>query len=196
MSKIFDETNGIWLVDETTKGYHLFDAKLAKSLSLLFSGGDTVVDFGCGLGDYVNYFIDKHILCFGFDGNPNTEKLTNGLCSQIDLSKDINLKPYEDIELNRLPDWVLSLEVGEHIPKEFEDVFIGNLHRNNTKGIVLSWGIEGQGGTGHVNERNNDYIIEKIEKLGYKYNKPVSDLLRSEVDLWYFENTLMVFNKL
>ena len=46
----------------------------------------------------------------------------------------------------------MSLEVGEHLPKEFEDIFINNLDNNNNYGIVLSWAIKGQGGYGHYNE--------------------------------------------
>ena len=61
----------------------------------------------------------------------------------------------------------MSLEVGEHIPKEYEDIFINNLHNNNNKGIILSWAILGQGGFGHVNEQNNDYIKSKMSNLGY-----------------------------
>ena len=52
-------------------------------------------------------------------------------------------------------------------PKKFEDIFINNLHKNNKNGIVLSWAVKGQGGDGHFNEQNNDYIKSKICKLGY-----------------------------
>jgi cyclopropane fatty-acyl-phospholipid synthase-like methyltransferase len=186
MEQIFDESNGIWLVDESNKGYHLFDKKLAKNLALFFDG-KTVVDLGCGLGSYKSYFNQQGIFCNGYDGNPNTEQLTNGQCKQLDLSKPA--------KLDMMYDWVLSLEVGEHIPAEFEDVFINNLHINNSKGIVLSWAIEGQAGTGHVNCRNNSYIIAKMMNLGYRYDKEVSDMLRGDVDLWYFANTIMVFKK-
>jgi 2-polyprenyl-3-methyl-5-hydroxy-6-metoxy-1,4-benzoquinol methylase len=50
-------------------------------------------------------------------------------------------------------DWILSLEVGEHIPHQLEDVFIGNLVRHAKKGIILSWAVPGQEGHHHVNNR-------------------------------------------
>ena len=62
----------------------------------------------------------------GFDGNPYTETLTNGLAKVIDLTKPHKFnKPY---------DWVISLEVAEHIPKKFESIYVNNLHNNNNKG--------------------------------------------------------------
>lgn len=61
----------------------------------------------------------------------------------------------------------MSLEVGEHLPPQFEDIFIQNLHNNNKHGIVLSWAVKGQGGHGHFNEQNNDYVKSKICDLGY-----------------------------
>ena len=65
------------------------------------------------------------------------------------------------------PDWILSLEVGEHIPKEFESAFIQNLTRNAKKGIIISWAIKGQGGYGHFNEQNNKYIKNLLYKFGF-----------------------------
>ena len=108
--------------------------------------------------------------------------------SVLDLSKPHKFdEPY---------DWIMSLEVGEHLPKEFEDVFIENLHNNNKKGIVLSWAIIGQGGRGHINEQNNDYIKEKIMKLGYTNDVEAEQKMRAAASLGWFKNTLMVFRKI
>ena len=92
-------------------------------------------------------------------------------------------------------DWVMSLEVGEHLPCEFEDNFINNLHNNNESGIILSWAIKGQGGHGHFNEQNNNYIKSKICKLGYINDIEAEEKLRKQSHLWWFKNTIMVFRK-
>jgi hypothetical protein len=181
--EIFDEKTGIWQVNNGD--FHLFDKSLAEALGTFFKYR-TVVDLGCGMGDYLKSFKELGILCDGFDGNPNTKKLTNGLCETLDLSKDIELPVYE---------WAFSLEVGEHIPAEFEDTFINNLHKVNSRGIVLSWAVEGQAGIGHVNCHNNDYVIDKIEKLGYSYNQAMSHWFRNKSTFPYFKNTIMVFNR-
>ena len=90
----------------------------------------------------------------------------------------------------------MSLEVGEHLPKKFEDIFINNLHQNNKNGIVLSWAVKGQGGYGHFNEQNNDYIKSKICKLGYINDIESENQLRKHSSLWWFKNTIMVFRKI
>jgi hypothetical protein len=78
----------------------------------------------------------------------------------------------------------------------FENVFINNLHNNNKKGIVLSWATIGQGGRGHINEQNNDYIKNKIIKLGYINDIEAETKMRNAASLTWFKNTLMVFRKM
>ena len=140
---------------------HVYEASLGNRLVIFLKQKNvkSVVDFGCGMGNYVNTFQKNNINVTGFDGNPNTPELTNNVCKVLDLSKPI--------VFNEPFDWVISLEVGEHLPSKFEDIFINNLHNNNKHGIILSWAIKGQGGHGHFNEQNNDYIKSKICKLGY-----------------------------
>ena len=83
------------------------------------------------MGSYVQHFKKNKLNVSGYDGNPNTPELTNNTCDVLDLSKPI--------KFNTPFSWVMSLEVGEHLPKKFEDIFINNLHKNNKNGIVLSW---------------------------------------------------------
>lgn len=72
-----------------------------------------------------------------YDGNPSTQENTEGTCGVLDFSKALDLSPAE---------WVISLEVGEHIPAEFESVFIQNIKQHAKNGVILSWSVEGQGG--------------------------------------------------
>jgi tryptophanyl-tRNA synthetase len=120
--------------------------------------------------------------------DPNTPELTNNLGKVLDLS--IPKKFDEPF------DWVMSLEVGEHLPQKFEDIFINNLHNNNKYGIILSWAVKGQCGHGHCNEQNNDYIKSKICKLGYLNDIITETKLREDSTLFWFKNTIMVFRKL
>jgi cyclopropane fatty-acyl-phospholipid synthase-like methyltransferase len=168
---------------------HYYDSVLASSLLNFFKSENvsSLADFGCGMGDYVKNFKLNNINAIGFDGNPNTPELTNNLCKVLDLSKPQMF--------NRPFDWVMSLEVGEHLPQQFEDIFINNLHNNNKYGIVLSWAIKGQGGHGHFNEQNNDYIKNKITNLGYYNDIESENILREKSTLHWFKNTIMVFRK-
>lgn len=173
---------GCWLSEDLVNG-HMFDEKLAKAIAELIGKGQYVVDMGCGNGKYVEYFNSKEIHCWGIDGSPLTERFAN--CTQWDLSQPATLQPNADV--------VLSLEVGEHIPAQYEQVFLDNLCRPNPELIILSWAVEGQAGQGHVNCRNNDYIIAEMDRRGYSYDRDASHNLRSVSRLPWFKNTIMVF---
>merc|ERR1712241_1088781 len=45
----------------------------------------------------------------------------------------------EPFDLGRKFNWVLCLEVAEHIPRESEPVLLGNIRRHAANGLVLSW---------------------------------------------------------
>lgn len=179
---------GFWETTDATG--HVHDKSLAEALGsyLLITDHKTVVDFGCGLGDYAKAFMALNLDVEAFDGNPNTETLTKGIGRVLDLSKPFYLQKKFDA--------VMSLEVGEHIPAEFEDVFISNITKHVKKTLIISWAVEGQGGDGHVNCKNNDYIIAQIEERGFKYNKKAStELRKAATNASWFSYTLMVFNK-
>jgi cyclopropane fatty-acyl-phospholipid synthase-like methyltransferase len=177
--------NGVWNTDNTK--HHCQDKKLTKGLINFFKDNKAtdIVDLGCGNGAYVKSFIDVGLIVKGFDGNPNTKQMTNGLCDVKDLSIPFTF-------YNKY-DWVMSLEVGEHIPKKYEDNFIDNICNNCKTGLVLSWAVKGQGGSGHFNEQNNDYIKQKIIDRGFYNDENCEELLRSDCSLSWFRNTLMVF---
>jgi hypothetical protein len=177
--------NGSWLIDDVNTNEHCFDQPLCYSIIGVISENkfNTCYDLGCGFGNYVKQIKDSGVMVDGFDGNPHTESLTNGLCKVLDLSQP---------QVFQERDLTISLEVGEHIPKQFERNYIDNLCRSS-KNILLSWAIEGQSGYGHVNCRNNDYIINQMESRGYKYDEVVSQKLREQSSLPWFKNTLMYF---
>ena len=168
---------------------HAFDQPLCDQLKQFFTNEhiDIVVDLGCGLGNYTEQLNTETMVCDGYDGNPNTVILTNQKCKVLDLSKKHTFeKKY---------DWVLSLEVGEHLPKQYEDTFINNICDNCIYGMVISWAMKGQGGKGHFNEQDNEYVVDEIDSRGFKHDVKSSNVLRDKSSLWWFKNTLMVFRK-
>ena len=145
------------------------------------------VDFGCGEGDYVRVLLEDGFDSHGYDGNPQTPLITNGIGKILDLST-----PFD---LNRTFDWVISLEVGEHIPHQYETVFIENIVKHASRGVILSWAVKGQGGTGHFNEQNNDYIKSIFTNYGFINDLKAETLLREKASLGWFKNTILVFRK-
>jgi len=179
---------GFWETTDATG--HINDPSIASALCnyLADNQAKTVVDFGCGLGDYAKAFKAYGYNVEAYDGNPNTETLSNGIGKVLDLSKPFYL--------NKKFDVVLSLEVGEHIPAEFEDQFITNITKHAKKHLVISWAIEGQGGSGHVNCKNSDYIIAQIMPRGFKFNFNDSEKIRkAATNASWFGYTIMVFDK-
>ena len=181
--------HGYW-ENEIVYGGHYDDYILIPHLIAFLKkeNAQSIVDLGCGNGYYVKEMRKAGLNADGFDGNPNTPTITGGVCGVLDLA--------EVKQLESCYDWVVSFEVGEHLPKQFEDSFMKNLDLNNKKGIILSWAVVGQGGTGHFNEQNNDYVKSKICEFGYLNDIKAENSLRNNSGLPWFKNTIMVFRKI
>ena len=74
---------------------------------------------------------------------------------------------------------------------------MSNINKHLSPGgtLVLSWAVVGQGGFGHVNCQNNDYVIRLFEGMGYTYDQENSANLRKVSSLPWFPNTVLVFKK-
>ena len=74
-------------------------------------------------------------------------------------------------------DWVVSLEVGEHVPRKFELMLVRNLHVHNRCGVLLSWACC-NGGHQHVNLRPNAFVVRIFDELGYRFDAKASQAMR------------------
>ncbi len=182
------DPRGYWIGKEAFH-YHIYDRELGLGLVDFFNDekAQLIVDFGCGLGDYVKTLKNAGFNVIGYDGNPDTFALSGGVASVMDLSA-----PFD---LGERFDWVVSLEVGEHLPAQYETIFVENLIRHCKKGILLSWAVKNQGGCGHFNEQNNDYIKEKMAQYGFINDLEAERKLREVSSLPWFKDTIMVFRK-
>jgi hypothetical protein len=177
-------SHGYWLDKEDMEG-HRFDLPLAEAVLELVKykvGG--IIDIGCGNGSYTKHFLENDLFCMGYDGSPLTTEITNGMCFITDFSK-----PQYDLKF----DLAFCLEVGEHIPKEYESIFIDNICRASNY-VIMSWAVIGQGGNGHVNCQSNEYIISEFKKRGYEYDEAGSMFLRMKSTLGWFKHTILVFH--
>ena len=148
----------------------------------------TIVDLGCGDGRYVREFRENKIKADGYDGNPNTPTITNGLCKVLDLTEIVFLpKKYA---------WVLSLEVGEHLPLDSTIQFLCNIVDNCRKGAVISWAVRGQGGTGHINCLDNHEVQTYMRFFRMFRDSRIEKRLRDSVtDCDWLRNTIMVYRR-
>jgi len=149
----------------------------------------SISDFGAGVGQYKKATLahSPNLKYKAYDGAGDVVEHTDGFVEYFDLTLPLALER---------TDWVMSLEVGEHIPNMYEGMVIRNLHFHNCKGVILSWAIIGQGGKQHLNCHSNKYIIRVFEALGYTYqNKTADTFRRREGNHPWFEQSLMVFRR-
>ena len=184
-SSICPET-GIWSL-ETAKKKHRYDIILAAHIASMFWVPKRAADLGCGRGHYCAILKGcGWPVVDGYEGTPNIASL--GVYNNI-MTLDLSKRHWVAIEY----DFTLCLEIGEHIPKKHEQTFIDNVCDFVSKDLVLSWGIPGQGGTGHFNEQPNDYVIGEFGKRGLKFDEEKSRILREVATRKWFKNTVMVF---
>ena len=128
-------------------------------------------DFGAGIGGYGRALlaVDSRFRWSGYDGAGNIEEASNGFVRYFDLTTPLSLPR---------ADYVMSLEVGEHVPRDKEMMVVRNLHAHNCKGIILSWAPPGKTGVGHVNTHSDKYLQGLFAELGYRVNRPVTRALR------------------
>ena len=177
---------------ETAHIHHVHCKELSKWICNFFneklSKEEHIRDFGCGLGNYL-----KDLKNFGFkvltgyEANIPKQKVFDNIIEQ-----DLTI-PFETFSQGH----VISLEVGEHIPKQFQNIYLDNITNACNTYLITSWAIRGQEGFGHVNCLNNDEIIPLIEKRGFKLMKEETKEVRSVIkdNTWWFKNTILIFKK-
>jgi hypothetical protein len=163
-----------------TSIYAGLDKDLATALLPILNG--TVGDFGAGGGWYSSFFQNRSIESIPYDASPTRPASVR--FADLSTPLEASVPVY---------DWVLCLEVGEHLSTDFENIFIDNVAGHATFGIVMSWAVPGQGGNGHVNERPNDWVIEQLRSRAFTYDKEASEMLREKATFNWFKDTLMVF---
>lgn len=92
---------------------------------------------------------------------------------------------------------VISLEVGEHLPKSAQETFTQTLVNNCDKHLVMSWAEIGQPGIGHINTRDINEVIRDVESRGFEYKKELTlrTRLTIEENTSWFRKTLLIFER-
>jgi len=167
-------SHGAWTLSSTSC-YH-FDYKFALHLSQV-ARGKTLTELGAGKGCYSAFLKANGVdVVAAVDGASNIGSLTKGVVATWDLTKP----------MEATADWVMSLEVAEHIPPEFEDSFLDNVVRNARCYVILSWSKMALVGSGHVNPRNRTYVWNKMKSLGFIMADKISGWLHRRAAWMYY----------
>ena len=189
-------TGGFCMIGEKAAGgtNGCLPTGVASRLASLFAHR-SVVDLGCGVGQYGRYFKENasNVHWVGVDGAEMVEEATNGLVRFADLS--VGLPSW--LVRSKRPDWVMSIEVIEHVPREHEAAFLFNLiSLRPREGILLSWARPSQPGFHHVNCQTIEYASCVMSAAGYQADEPLSTELRSiaeHSECRWLRRTLMAF---
>lgn len=169
-------------------GDHATDKPLIKYLKTFFKGKH-VGSFGDGPGEYKRLLDETHSLSSytAYDGSPYAAENSDNRVSHLDFT----------IPAFGLPafDWVLSLEVAEHIPKDYESMFLDNIVRHAKEGIVISWAVPGQGGLSHVNNQPLDYVIKTLDTLGFTHDAAASKEIQAVCSLSWLKANVNVYRR-
>ena len=187
-----------------------FDSGIGHQLLDLFPSGTTLTDIGAGVGQLGSWLKDhgSDVEWSGYDGGCNIQDFIG---QTVNLNPNFGpaLKPFvipkvcyvdasDSSLMKKLPktSWVVSIEVGEHIPKSKESEFLDNLAYLANVGLIMSWAAPGQGGHGHINEQSLNYIIDEMAKRDFRYQEAFTNVLqRSTTRNCYLEKTLLVFTR-
>lgn len=138
-----------------------------------FSIIGSVLDLGCQNGRLIEAIKRKYasINVLGVDyftwARDHADESIRQYVKLEDLAKPVDFGGQFDL--------VNSSEVGEHIEKESEDVFIDNLIKATRHTLVLTWSNQASHDHDqHQNPRPKSYIIKKIEAKGLVYWKEAS----------------------
>jgi SAM-dependent methyltransferase len=163
-------------------------AEVILSLVLNAIKPKSVVDVGCGLGTWLSICHAAGIKDYlGIDSAD-----IPGSMLYIEESHFLQGDLTKPLELGRVFDLALSVEVAEHIPKYYEDVYLDSITRLAPV-ILFSAAIPYQGGIGHYNEQWQDYWVGQFSKRGFT---PI-DFIRykvwdnPDVSWWYSQNCFL-----
>jgi hypothetical protein len=183
---------GFWN-GETAHHHHVHSEKLsawicnfAKQNKLI-----NVTDFGCGLGRYLDSLKSIGVNGIGVEGDKPNGAIFFDIV-EYDLTFDLTN------ELGLKSELVLSLEVGEHIPKEHMTTYLDNITHHCEKYLITSWAVRGQEGFGHVNCLDNHEIIPEFEKRGFELMEKETEDARLVIEdkAHWFKKTILIFKKI
>ncbi|PWT99260.1 MAG: hypothetical protein C5B51_27555 [Terriglobia bacterium] len=148
----------------------------------------SILDIGCGSGVWVAEWLRRGAReAIGIDGS-YVEPASLLIPVECFRPRDLS----QPFSLGRRFDLVQCLEVGEHIPARFADVFLDNIVAHGDR-VLFSAAAPGQGGEHHVNERPIHFWREQFAARGYRAFDALRPAIRgrTEVEPWYRYNPLL-----
>lgn len=195
------DADGSFAVPETRwpAPYHMLDAGVAAAAQRLV-GAAGLLDVGAGSGQYGAWFEarrragDAAVPAWsGVDGARNIERFTRRMGPPGARVTHANLC---DANLSlRAREWAMSLEVGEHLPSGCIGAYTRTLSRAATRGLLVSWAHEHQGGKCHISTRSASWVEKTFQALGWTVHWPSTRAARASAELPWLRKNLFVLRR-
>ena len=184
--------------------HHFLDRGIANTIPQLV-GNASLLDLGAGSGQYGAHFhelksfgfTDPHNLkgvprYAGVEGVPNVEAYTRRFGPPGALVTYANIcEPGLHLGVY---DWVMSFEVGEHLPNSCLADYLQLIDRSNKYGTLLAWSGH-VSGMCHINPRTYHTIICAFKLFGYELNEWQTRHARGRAHIPWMRHDYLVLNK-
>lgn len=148
---------------------------LVRAIEAVVPKHESIIDLGAGCGWFVKRLRADGWLCDGVDATPDVWELSGRTVEEYDLLSDIPPAMIDRVEAGVfIPhlhrqwwDWALFSDVGEHVPREFEQKLVNNICKIPRKGFIVSWGYPHERGWNHVNCRTQVWVACEFAKRGW-----------------------------
>jgi SAM-dependent methyltransferase len=171
-----------------TNIHHSKDAEHIVPFIIKLFHPSSVLDVGCGLGNFLKVFIDSGIKdVAGIEGE------------WLDVSKlaidkyFVQIKDLEQpFDLARRFDIAICLEVAEHLSGNSAEQLVESL-TSHSDIIIFSAAVPEQGGQNHINEQWIEYWEALFIKQGYKMYDIIRPFIWNihEIFWWYRQNIVV-----
>jgi cyclopropane fatty-acyl-phospholipid synthase-like methyltransferase len=152
----------------------------------------SVIDFGCGIGSYLESAFLHKLKIRGYDiGGEYAKRFTPKFLHEHIIYQDCTLPISEEKY-----DCVISIETIEHIEPSGTDVFLQNIVNavNENGKILFTAAPPEQDGCGHINCYPKEYWLEKFKNLGFFENEKMCNEVKEK---WVkFNNPNYIINNL
>ena len=156
---------------------------------------NSVIDVGCGTGEYMFALLERGVEVFGVD--------LSSVAIELCQSSGLEVVKHDLTKPGQLPwtaDVVFSCEVAEHLVPEAADIFVEKLCTASRHHVVLTAAGPRQPGNNHFNCQPKSYWIQKFEARNFKFDAVTTAKLEKRYATvgaapWFQEN-LMIFRRI
>lgn len=175
---------------EQLEKHDQFSYHLSKAFVNFLPANKSVIDFGCGKGEYLDVLQRYKMKCFGYDGCVGVNEVSKfkGI-KKLELHKKWVAKKGSPKPKGS----VICIDVIEHIPENNEKTVLKNITDCCDGRLVIQWSANEDS----ENPKKSIHILPTIEGLGFEFNLNMTEKFRNEAgaNIDRYRRTIYVFDR-